>query len=78
MSPTSKLSILAAILLADLLFFLFLGIYYPEVLSTVLQWLPWEDSLEKAVLILSGLIIAVLTSTAMIRVAVKALQRTVE
>jgi len=59
------------ILIADLLFFLFFSVYYPETLETVLQWLPWESNIEKALLIISGLIIAVLTSTAIIYVLVK-------
>jgi len=66
-----KLSSLAMILIADLLFFLFFSVYYPETLETVLQWLPWESNIEKALLIISGLIIAVLTSTAIIYVLVK-------
>jgi len=66
-----KLSSLAMILIADLLFFLFFSVYYPEALETVLQWLPWESNIEKALLIISGLIIAVLTSTAIIYVLVK-------
>jgi len=76
LSLQSEVAVLAAILIADLLFFYFFGVYYPELFEAVLQWLPWENSLEKAIMIISGLIIAVLTSTAIIYVLVKNLQKT--
>ena len=75
MGLQSKVTVLAAILIADLLFFYFFGLYYPEVFEIVLQWLPWDDILEKAVMIITGLIIAVLTSTAIIYVLVKNFQK---
>ena len=78
MSLPLKLSFLAMILIADLLFFLFFGVYYPETLEALLQWLPWGNNVEKALLIISGLVIAVLTSTGIIYILVKNLMRTVE
>jgi len=78
LSVPSKISTLAAILIADLLFFIFFGVYYPETLAAILEWLPWENILEKALLIISGLIIAVLTSTAIIYVLVKTFQKTMK
>jgi len=71
-----KISFLAMILIADLLFFLFFGVYYPETLETLLQWLPWENNVEKALLIIFGLIIAVSTSTGIIYILVKNLMKT--
>jgi len=76
LSLQSKVAVLAAILIADLLFFYFFGVYYPELFEDVLERLPWENSLEKAIMIISGLIIAVLTSTAIIYVLLKNLQKT--
>ena len=64
--PVAKLSILSAILIADLFFFLFLGFCYPETLGVILSWLPWNDSMEKAVLVLSGLVISIVASTAIV------------
>ncbi|MEM2111909.1 MAG: hypothetical protein QXX08_08550 [Candidatus Bathyarchaeia archaeon] len=75
MSLQSKVAALAAILIADLLFFYFFAVYYPKLFELILTWLPYDDSLEKAIIIITGLIIAVLTSTAIIYVLVKNLQK---
>lgn len=75
MRPLSKLSALIAVLVADLLFFLFIGVYYPEVLEFILKLLPWEDSLERMIIILSGFIIAVASSFAIISIVIRGLQR---
>lgn len=74
MNPASKLSALAAILIADLLFFLFIGIYYPELFNNLLRLLPWRDSLERGILVIAGLVIAVITSTAIVQVLIKTIQ----
>lgn len=76
MSPASKLSALAAILLADLLFFLFFVAYYPEILEALLRQLPWDNNLEKAVIVISGFVIGVLTSTAIVNVLIKNFMKT--
>ena len=75
MSPASKLTALAAILIADLLFFLFFAVYYPEMFGAILRWLPWRDGLEKGILVITGLLIAVVTSTAIVHVLVKTFQK---
>ena len=75
MSVASKVSVLSAILIADLLFFMFSSIYYPEMLQLILEVLPWEDTLEKAIMIILGLVIAVISSAAIINIAIKALQK---
>jgi len=74
LSPASKFSALAAILIADLLFFLFIGIHYPELFNNLLRLLPWRDSLERGVLVIAGLVIAVITSTAIVQVLIKTIQ----
>ena len=74
MSPASKFSALAAILIADLLFFLFIGIHYPELFNNLLRLLPWRDSLERGILVIAGLVIAVITSTAIVQVLIKTIQ----
>jgi len=71
LSPASKISALAAIFVADLLFFLFFAIYYPEILEVFVRQLPWEDSLEKAIIVISGFVIGVLTSTAIANILIK-------
>jgi len=74
LSPQSKIAVLVAILLADLLFFMFFSVNYPEILRTFLRQLPWEDNVEKAVLVISGFGIAVLSSAAIVHTIVKNLQ----
>lgn len=78
MRSSSKILALLAILVTDLLFFLFFGVWYPEVFEDLLHWLPWENHLERAILVISGLIIAVLTSIAVVYLSVKHLQRIFE
>lgn len=66
-----KLPVLLAVLIADLLFFLFFSVHYPETFEVILQLLPWEDNIEKVIMIILGLIIAVSSSTATIHVLMK-------
>jgi len=75
LSVASKVSVLSAILIADLLFFMFSSIYYPEMLQLILEVLPWEDTLEKTIMIILGLVIAVISSAAIINITIKALQK---
>jgi len=67
----SALPALLTILVADLLFFLFFGVSYPEVFDTILALLPWEDSVEKAIIVISGLIVAVASSAAIIQISIR-------
>jgi len=71
---STKISVLSAILIADLFFFTLSSLYYPEMLQLVLQFLPWDDTLEKAVMIIIGLILAVLSSAAIINILLKSFQ----
>jgi len=71
---STKISVLSAILIADLLFFTLSSLYYPEMLQLVLQFLPWDDTLEKAVMIIIGLIVAVLSSATIINILLKSFQ----
>jgi len=68
-------SVLAAMLIADLLFFMFFTIYYPEMFQLVLDLMPWKDSTEKAIMIIIGLVIAVATSGAIVNILVKSFQK---
>jgi len=72
----AKVSLILAILIADLLFFMFVRADYPEIFDAVLERLPWDDNLEEAVIVLLGYAIAVLTSSATIYVLIKQFQRT--
>jgi hypothetical protein len=75
LSTASKISVLSAILIFDLLFFTFSSVYYPEMLILFLEILPWEDKLEKSLMIIVGLVIAVISSTGIINILVKSLQK---
>ena len=76
MTLQAKISLILAILIADLLFFMFVRADYPEIFDAVLERLPWDDNLEEAVIVLSGYAIAVLTSSTAIYVLIKQFQRT--
>ena len=71
MGEDSTLPALLTILVADLFFFLFFGVSYPEVFDTILTLLPWEDSIEKALIVISGLIIAVASSAAIMQISIR-------
>lgn len=75
MDLPTKISALSAILIADLLFFTLSSLYYPEMFQVVLQLLPWEDTLEKATMIIVGLMVAVLSSAAITNILLKSFQR---
>lgn len=76
MTLQAKVSVLAAILIADLLFFMFVRVEYPGIFEAVLERLPWEDNLEEAVVVISGYIAAVLSSSAIVYVLTKHFQKT--
>lgn len=76
MTLQAKLSMIAATLIADLLFFLFIRVDYPEILQAILNRLPWEDNLEEALIVILGYIVAVLSSSALIYVLIKHFQKT--
>lgn len=76
MTLQAKISLILAILIADLLFFMLVRADYPEIFDALLERLPWDDNLEEAVIVLSGYVIAVLTSSAAIYVLIKQFQRT--
>ncbi|MCW4027568.1 MAG: hypothetical protein NWE76_08810 [Candidatus Bathyarchaeota archaeon] len=78
MTLQGKISVLAALLIADLMFFLFVRVEYPEIFEAALNRLPWEDDLEEAVFVISGYVVAVLSSSAIIYVLTKHFQRTVQ
>jgi len=75
-SLQTKVSLIAAVLIADLLFFLFFRADYPGVFEAVLERLPWDDNLEEAVIVISGYIVAVLSSSAIVYVLIKHFQKT--
>lgn len=78
MSLVPRILALAALLAADLLFFIFLGRYYPEVFDLVLQWIPWQSPLKKPIIILLGLIIAVATSVAIIHTIIIGIKKMIK
>lgn len=73
----SKIAVLSCVLVADLLFFLLFMEFYPEALKQVYLWLPWDDSLEKAVAIIAGFAVATTSSIVIISLFLKELQRLV-
>lgn len=76
MTLQAKVSVLAAILVADLLLFSFVRADYPEIFEAALERLPWDDNLEEAVIVISGYIVAVLSSSAIVYVLTKHFQKT--
>lgn len=73
-----KIAVLSAVLITDLLFFLFFRTYYPEILEYIYRWLPWENNLEKTILVVAGFIIAALSSSAIISLLARALQKLIQ
>ena len=58
MSTRSRVFFLSTVLAVDLLFFIIIGRYYPDYFTVILDWLPYGNEVEAAVIILSGLLIA--------------------
>ena len=74
MRSTARIGFLAVILIIDLIFFLLTSFYFPEALNTILRQLPFNDSYERVTIILTGFLIAVITSTAIVSSIMKALR----
>ncbi len=78
MTLQAKVSLLLAILIADLLLFMLIRADYPQVFEAFLDRLPWDDDLEEAVIVISGYIVAVLASSATVYVLTKHFQTKAE
>lgn len=79
MKLSIKIAVLTAILAADLSFFLFFRTYSPEGYEQIFQMMPWSDTLEKIIAIITGFVIALVVSFLIVRIMVnrmlKSLQR---
>jgi hypothetical protein len=73
----TKITLLGAILAADLLFFFVLPTYFPETFDAVFQMTPWPDDAEKTFAIFSGLAIAVLSSSVIVHILAQRLRKIV-
>ena len=67
MSTRSRVIVLSTVLAVDLLFFIIVGQYYPEYFTAILDWLPYGNEVEAAVIILSGLLVAIISGILLFR-----------
>lgn len=68
-----KILALATVLITDLLFFLFFAVAYPGIFQMILGSLPWNDDLEKLIIVVLGLLIAIITTVGVIHFTLKAI-----
>jgi hypothetical protein len=73
-----KIAVLSAILAADLSFFLFLQKYFPQSYELVFEKIPWSNSLEKTFAIITGLVIATVTSLSIAYLITKRLLKSIQ
>jgi len=69
---------LSAVLAADLSFFLFLGTHFPKAYELVFEKMPWPNNLEKTFAIITGLVIATLTSLSIAYLMTKRLLKSIQ
>jgi len=74
LSNRSRVFLLSTFLAVDLLFFIVLGQYYPERFTQILNMLPWSNEVEAAVIIVSGLLVAIVCSLLLFRILLKSLR----
>jgi len=65
---------LAVVLVVDLLFFVFIGVYYPETFNMLIDSIPWQSQIKKPIIIILGLIVAVASSVAIIDTIIKCMK----
>jgi len=73
-----KIAVLSAVLAADLSFFLFLGTHFPEAYELVFEKMPWADNVEKTFAIITGLVIATVTSLSIAYLMTKRLLKSIQ
>ncbi len=55
------------VLAVDIFFFMIIGQYYPHYFTRILNVLPFSNEVEAAVIILSGLVLAIACSMLLVR-----------
>jgi hypothetical protein len=73
LSKRSKLFLLSFILVLDVLFFVVVGSMYPQYFDVILDWLPYNNDTETAVILLSGLTLAIASSLGIVQVVLSGL-----
>ena len=74
MSKRSNLFFLSLVLVIDILFFVVLGSMYPHLFEALLDWLPFSNDVETAVILISGLVIAIVTSLVIVQILISGLK----
>lgn len=73
MNKRSTLFFLTLILTLDLLFFGVIAQRYPQIFEALLDLLPFNNHIETAVILVSGLIVAIVSSIAIVRMLISGL-----
>ena len=73
MRATTKIVALSLILALDLIFFLVLRVYLPQLFNLIFHMMPWSDDLEKFILIIVGMAVAVVCSLGIAHILLKRL-----
>ncbi len=73
MSTRSRLFFLSTVLAVDIFFFMGIGQYYPEGFTRILDFLPFNNEVEAAVIILGGLVVAIVCALLLVRLVINQL-----
>jgi hypothetical protein len=73
-----KIAVLTVILAADLAFFLFFRMYFPQAYEMVFKKIPWPDDLEKTFAIIIGLVTALLTAFSIAHITLNSLLKSIQ
>ena len=77
MSRTRTL-VLSTVLAVDIIFLIIAGYYYPALFESLVNWLPFDNEYEIAVILVSCFVIAVLCSYVLLKDFFKALKDATE
>ncbi len=73
MSIRSRLFFLSTVLAVDIFFFMGIGQYYPEGFTRILDFIPFNNEVEAAVIILGGLVVAIVCALLLVRLVISQL-----
>ena len=78
MSRKSLFLFLSTVLAVDILFLLIAGYYYPVLFQSLVDYLPFDNDIETAAILISCFFVAVVSSYLLLKLFLAALKSSVE
>jgi hypothetical protein len=78
LNTRSQIFLYSTILIVDLLFFIIVGQYYPEYFILILDFIPLNNELAAAIIIIVGLIIAIVSALSLFRISLSKIKEVLD